>query len=92
MELLQALAFLLVAVSGTGVALTREPVAQTIGLSFFGLTLTLLFVVCQSPDVALSQIAVGSVALPLMFMFTLARLKRHDDADAAKARARELTP
>jgi uncharacterized MnhB-related membrane protein len=91
MELLQALALLLVAATGTGVALTREPVAQTIGLSFFGLTLTLLFVACQAPDVALSQITVGAVALPLLFMFTLARLKRHDDADRAKARARELS-
>jgi energy-converting hydrogenase B subunit D len=41
---------------------------------FFGLLLAVLFFVFQAPDVALSQIVVGAVAVPVMALLTLARL------------------
>ena len=63
---LQLLLFLLLAVSGMQVVRTREPAAQAVAVSFFGLVLSLLFFLHQAPDVALSQIVVGAVALPLM--------------------------
>ena len=73
---LQLSVLALVAVAGTGVVLTRDPFSQTIGLSFFGLTLALMFFILQAPDVALSQIVVGAVALPLMVLLALARIRR----------------
>jgi energy-converting hydrogenase B subunit D len=61
-------ALTLVAVSGTVVVLTSEPRAQAVSLSMFGLTLALLFFVLQAPDVALSELAVGSAVVPLMVL------------------------
>lgn len=75
-QALQALIFLFVAAAGTGVVLTRDPLSQAIVVSFYGLLLGLLFFIFQAPDVALSQIVVGAVALPLMILLALARVKK----------------
>ena len=74
--LLQVAALILVAASGPAVVLTRDPVRQVIVVSFFGLQLAVLFFTFQAPDVALSALAVGSVALPVMLLLALARIRR----------------
>lgn len=76
---LQLLILALVAVAGTAVVFTREPVMQPVGISFFGLILALMFMAYQAPDVALSQLVIGAVGLPLMILLALARLRRHDE-------------
>ena len=81
---LQLCALVLVAASGLGVVLTREPLAQAIAVSFYGLLLALLFVLYQAPDVALSQLGVGAVALPLMILLALAKIRLQDDDRAAR--------
>jgi energy-converting hydrogenase B subunit D len=72
---LEVAVMLLVAVGGTAVALTRDPLNQAIVASFYGLLLGVMFLVFQSPDVALSQITVGAVALPLMILLALAKVR-----------------
>jgi uncharacterized MnhB-related membrane protein len=74
--LLQYGILVLVGLSGTGVVLTRDPSSQAVGLSFFGLMLALMFFILQAPDVALSQLVVGAVALPLMVLLALAQVRR----------------
>ncbi len=71
-------ALVLIVVLGPAVALTRDPRAQAITLTVYGLGLALLFMVFQAPDVALAQVAVGAVALPLMVLLALSRLRRID--------------
>jgi uncharacterized MnhB-related membrane protein len=66
---------LLVAVTGFGVVRTRDVTSQVIALSFYGLLMALVFFFFQAPDVALSQITVGAVALPLMVMLAISRMK-----------------
>jgi len=75
MIVLEAAVFLLVAAGGTAVVLTRDPLDQAIVASFYGLVLGIMFLVFQAPDVALSQIAVGAVALPLMIVLALAKVR-----------------
>lgn len=74
MMLLIFLAMGLVALAGTTVVLTREPARQSVSLSVFGLMLAVLFVTAQAPDVALSQLAIGTAVVPLMIMLTLQKL------------------
>lgn len=76
---------LLVAVTGTAVVCTRDVTNQVLALGFYGLLLALTFFVFQAPDVALSQITVGAVALPLMVMLAIARMRFHDRARSAGA-------
>jgi energy-converting hydrogenase B subunit D len=68
MTALQIGLFLLAALSGTAVVLTREPRRQVIVLGFNGLLLALLFLVLQAPDVAFSELAVNTAALPCCFL------------------------
>jgi uncharacterized MnhB-related membrane protein len=76
MTLLQAILYILLAVVGTATVANREPKNQALVLSLYGLLLTLLFVTLQAPDVALSEMAVGSAGVPLMLLATLARVRR----------------
>lgn len=68
----------LVVASGTIVALNRETAGQPITVSLFGLVLALMFMLFQAPDVALSQIVVGAVGLPLMILLAIAKLRRDE--------------
>ena len=79
MMLFRYLILVLVGVTALGVVRTRDTTCQVLALSFYGLLLAVMFFVFQAPDVALSQIAVGAVALPLMVMLALARMKHHTE-------------
>ncbi len=74
--ILQAGILIFVAAAGTAVVFNREPLSQAMVVSFYGLLLGIMFFVFQAPDVALSQIVVGAVALPLMILLALARVKK----------------
>lgn len=76
MSVLEALILLLVAAGGGCVALTRDPLRQAMLASFFGILLAILFFVLQAPDVALAEVAVGAVALPLTILLCLAKVRR----------------
>lgn len=78
MTALQATALVLVALGGSAVVLTREPLKQAMVAGVFGLLLAILFLLFQAPDVALSQIGVAGVALPLMILLALARIRREE--------------
>ncbi len=75
MSVLLALLLLLAALSGSGVVLSREPRAQVFALAANGLVLTLLFFALQAPDVALSELAVGTAATPLLFLVALGAVR-----------------
>ncbi|GFE26265.1 DUF4040 domain-containing protein [Streptomyces libani] len=70
------LALLLVAGAGTATVLVRDPVRQSFLLSLLGLALALVFLVLQAPDVALSQLAVGSALTPLMVLLSVRKVRR----------------
>lgn len=74
-EVLHIIAFAMVAAGGTAVVLVREPRRQALMFGIFGMILTLFFMILQAPDVALSELAVGSAATPLMLLVTLARIR-----------------
>lgn len=75
-ELPVALALLLVACAGTAAVATRDPVRQSLVLGVLGLALALLFTVLQAPDVALSQLAVGTPLTPLMVLLSVRKVRR----------------
>jgi energy-converting hydrogenase B subunit D len=72
---LQLVILLLVAVAGLAVVLQRDPLRQTVVNGLYGLLLVVLFMVFQAPDVALSMLAVGSIAYPLVLLIAIARVR-----------------
>lgn len=82
MKELQAGLLVLLALGGLGVVLMRDPLRQALMVGIYGLLLALLFFVLQAPDVALSQIVVSTVAVPVMILLALAKVRGHEqDAD-----------
>jgi energy-converting hydrogenase B subunit D len=72
---LQLAALLMVGLAGTTVVLMRDPLRMTIVNSVYGLTLTILFLVLQAPDVALSMIVVGGIAYPIVLLAAIAKVR-----------------
>lgn len=77
----QATALVVVALAGTAVVLTRDPPRQALVASVFGFSLAILFFAFQAPDVALSQIVVGAVALPAMILLALGKIVRREEVE-----------
>ena len=75
MNVLLGLALVLVAAAGTVVVVLRDPRRQAMAVSMFGILLGILFFAVQAPDVALSEIVVGAVALPLMILLAMAKIR-----------------
>ncbi|WP_043351956.1 DUF4040 domain-containing protein [Methylobacterium sp. B1] len=69
------LLFLFAAISGTAVVLVRDPARQVFAIAVNGLALAILFDALQAPDVALSELAVGTAAVPLLFLVALMAVK-----------------
>jgi uncharacterized MnhB-related membrane protein len=74
-DLLVVLALALVLAAATAAVLTRDPARQALVLALLGLTLAVLFTVLQAPDVALSQLAVGSALTPLMLLLAVRKVR-----------------
>lgn len=78
MTILQIAALAAVAVGGGAVVLASDPLRQTLVVSVYGMALTMLFFVFQAPDVALSEIVVSSVGLPVMILLALRKVREHE--------------
>ena len=81
MTVVQLVALVVVGLGGTAVALSRDPARQALVSSVFGLSLAILFFAFQAPDVALSQIVVGAIALPAMILLALRKVARREEVE-----------
>jgi energy-converting hydrogenase B subunit D len=93
-QALVAFALVWVAAAGTAVVLTRDPLKQAFVAGFFGLSLATLYVLLQAGDVALSQLVVGAVALPLIVLLSLAKVRKRstDTSESARTGDRHKAP
>lgn len=66
---------MLVLLGGAAVVFTPDPRRQAVTLSIYGILLTVLFLIAQGPDVALSQLAVGTAFVPLMVLLALRTMR-----------------
>jgi len=67
-----------VALAGTAVVFVADPLRQTLVLGIYGLSLTFMFFALQAPDVALSEIVVGSVGVPVIVLAALRKIRSAD--------------
>ena len=78
MNTLQITVLVLVAAGATVVVRTRTRVRQVLALSVYGMLLAILFLVFQAPDVALSELTVGAIALPIILLLAIAKVSKPD--------------
>ncbi|MFD9791467.1 Na(+)/H(+) antiporter subunit B [Streptomyces sp. NPDC059070] len=67
-------AVVFVVLAATTAVLTRDPARQAVVLAVLGLGLAVMFAVLQAPDVALSQLAVGTALTPLLILLTVRKV------------------
>jgi uncharacterized MnhB-related membrane protein len=79
MVALQVTILILVAAGATAVVLIRERIRQVLALSVYGVLLAVLFLAFQAPDVTLSELTVGAVALPIILLLTLAKIRKREE-------------
>ena len=79
MQVLQVTVLVLVAAGAAAVVLIRHQVRQVVALSGYGLLLAMLFLVFQAPDVTLSALTVGAIALPIVLLLTLAKVRKPEE-------------
>jgi uncharacterized MnhB-related membrane protein len=75
MTTVQAITIAVVALSGASVALVADPLRATLLLGIYGLALSVMFFSLQAPDVALSEIVVSTIGLPLIILAALRKLR-----------------
>jgi energy-converting hydrogenase B subunit D len=75
---LQIIALVLVAAGGAAVVVTADPLRQAMVLGVYGISLTLLFFTFQAPDVALSEIVVTAIGLPVIILAALRKIHQHE--------------
>jgi uncharacterized MnhB-related membrane protein len=70
-----AVALTLVLLGATATVLAPNPARQAVMLSVYGGLLGVLFMTLGAPDVALSQIGVGTAIVPLVVMLAVRRMQ-----------------
>ena len=68
-------ALTLALLGGTAVVFVEKPTRQAVTLSAYGVVLGILFLTLGAPDVALSQIGVGTAVVPLVVMLAIKRIQ-----------------
>lgn len=84
MTTLEVVALVLVAVAGTAVVLSPDPLRQALVLGIYGFALTALFFVLQAPDVGLSEIVVSGAGMPLIVLAALRKIAKQQAAAEAR--------
>ena len=69
---------MLVAAGAVAVVRARDRVRQVLLLSAYGLLLAVLFFTFQAPDVALSELTVGAIALPVILLLAIAKVRKRE--------------
>ena len=76
MTVLQVTLLVLVAAGATVVVKTKDRIRLVLVLSVYGMLLAVLFFAFQAPDVTLSELAVGGIALPLILLLAIAKVRK----------------
>lgn len=78
MTVVQWVAMIAVAATGGAVAIVSDPIRQTLLLGVYGLCLTFMFFSLQAPDVALSEIVISTVGLPVIVFAALRKIRAQE--------------
>lgn len=84
--MLQIIGLVAVALGGSAVVFTGEALRQTMVLGIYGISLTFLFFTFQAPDVALSEIVVGGIGLPLIILAALRKIRQQEPGHGEASR------
>ena len=76
MKILECILLLLLIVTGVAAPLQKHPLLMVISFTCFGLILSVLWMLLQAPDLAITEAAVGTGVTGVLFYLTLRRTRQ----------------
>lgn len=84
MKLLECVLLLALIAVGVAAPLMKKPLVMVIVFSAFGLIMSVLWMLLQSPDLAITEAAVGAGVSAVLFYLTLRRVNGLKGTDEKK--------
>ena len=76
MKILECILLLLLVVTGVAAPMQKHPLLTVINFTLFGLILSVLWMLLQAPDLAITEAAVGTGVSGVLFYLTLRRTRQ----------------
>jgi uncharacterized MnhB-related membrane protein len=76
MTAVECILLLLLLITGVTAPLQKHPLIMVITFTLFGLVLSVLWMLLQAPDLAITEAAVGTGVTGVLFYLTLRRIRR----------------
>jgi uncharacterized MnhB-related membrane protein len=76
MKLVECLLLLILLITGISAPLQKHPLIVVITFTTFGLTMSVIWMLLQAPDLAITEAAVGTGVSGVLFYLTLRRIRQ----------------
>ena len=76
MKVVDCLLLLILLITGIAAPLQKHPLIVVISFTTFGLAMSVIWMLLQAPDLAITEAAVGTGVSGVLFFLTLRRIKQ----------------
>ena len=76
MKVVECLLLLILLITGIAAPLQKHPLIMVISFTTFGLAMSVIWMLLQAPDLAITEAAVGTGVSGVLFFLTLRRIKQ----------------
>ena len=76
MKVVECLLLLILLITGIAAPLQKHPLIVVISFTTFGLAMSVIWMLLQAPDLAITEAAVGTGVSGVLFFLTLRRIKQ----------------
>lgn len=76
MKLVECVLLLLLVITGVAAPLQKHPLIMVLTFTTFGLVMSVVWMLLQAPDLAITEAAVGTGVSGVLFFLTLRRIRQ----------------
>lgn len=76
MKIVECLLLLILLITGIAAPLQKHPLIVVISFTTFGLAMSVIWMLLQAPDLAITEAAVGTGVSGVLFFLTLRRIRQ----------------
>ena len=81
MKIVECILLLLLIITGVTAPLQKHPLLMVISFTVFGLVMSVIWMLLQAPDLAITEAAVGAGISGTLFLVTLKKLRAEDHTE-----------
>ena len=84
MKIVECVLLLILIVTGVTAPLQKHPLIMVLSFTTFGLVMSVIWMLLQAPDLAITEAAVGTGVSGVLFFLTLRRIKQMQGTEDEK--------